>query len=124
MLAALGLFVFEAATFPFAELAARADWRHASAPRVGARDASQYIGPGEETISLPGALLPEAGASFGAIATLRAMAEEGEAWPFIDGGGTVWGSYIIVSMDQRRRAMLVDGTPRVIDFTLELRRVG
>lgn len=123
-LAALGLFVFDASSFPFSELSRRTDWRHASAPRIGARDATQYVGPGDELVSLPGAIVPEAGASYAAIETLRRMADEGDAYPFVDGTGRVWGSFIILSMDERRRAILRDGTPRVVDFTLELKRVA
>lgn len=124
MLAALGLFVFETATFPFADLGRRTDWRHARAPRIGARDASQFVGPGDDSVSIGGVLLPEAGARYGSIDTLRQMADEGEALPFVDGSGRVWGSFVIVSMDERRRFLLIDGTPRAIDFSLELQRVA
>lgn len=123
MLAALGFFVFEAATFPFSELSRRSDWRHARASRVGAREASQFLGPGGDDISIAGALIPEAGADYAAIDTLRRMADEGEAYPFVDGQGRVWGSFSLTSLDERRKYLLIDGTPRMIDFTIELQRV-
>lgn len=123
-LASLGLFVFDASTFPFSELGRRQDWRFGAAPRLGDRDATQYLGPGDDLVTLTGAIVPEAGARYGSIATLTTMADQGEAYPFVDGSGVVWGSFVILSLDQRRRALLVDGVPRMIDFTVELRRVA
>lgn len=123
MLAALGLFVFEAA-FPFADLARREGWRHATADRVGARAASQYVGPGEDTLSLSGILIPEAGARYSSIDTLRALADAGDALPFLDGTGVIWGEYVIGALDTRRRNVTVDGLPRAVDFTLDLARVA
>lgn len=123
-LASLGLFVFDASTFPFSDLNRRRDWRYGAAPRIGDRDATQYLGPGDELVTMTGALVPEAGARYGSIKTLATMADQGEAYPFVDGSGVVWGSFIILSLDERRRALLVDGTPRMIDFTVELRRVA
>lgn len=123
MLASLGLFVFDLASFPFADVSHRIDWRQAKTERIGARAASQYLGPGDETVGLAGAIVPEVAGSYGAIATLRQMADQGEAWPLVDGAGVVWGNFRIVGMDARRRYLLVDGTPRMIDFTLDLDRV-
>ena len=123
MLACLGLFVFDLASFPFAEMSHRTDGRQAKPDRIGARAASQYLGPGDETVSLAGAIVPEVAGSYGAISTLKEMADQGEAWPLVDGSGTVWGNFRIVGMDARRRHMLVDGTPRLVDFTLDLDRV-
>lgn len=123
MLAALGLFVFEMRTFPFSDFSRRADWRHDRIDRAGARAASQYAGPGEDAIRLGGALVPAAGADYGAIETLRQMANEGQAHVFVEGTGTVRGAYVIVRMEEGRRGLLGDGTPQMVDFTLELERV-
>ena len=121
-LAALGLFVFELATLPFSELQRRSEWRHARNPRVGARDAVQFVGPGSETISITGALLPEAAGSFAAIETLREMADQGEPWSFIDGTGRIWGTYTIEHLDERKRYFLDNGVARYTDFAIDLAR--
>lgn len=123
-LAALGLFIFEFATWPFDELSRRSDWGHASAARVGARDALQFTGPGDETVSIAGKLAPEAAGSFSAITTLRAMADEGDEYQLVLGTGDVWGGFVIVGLDERRKFLLVDGTPRLIDFTMDLKRAS
>lgn len=124
MLAALGLFVFEAASFPFAELDRRTEWRHARSQRVGALDASQYLGPGGDQVSISGALMPEAGASYASIDTLRDMANEGDVYQLVDGTGRVWGGFIITNLDERRRHLLVDGVPRMIEFSMQLERAA
>lgn len=125
MLAALGLFVFEPATFPFAGLTRRSGWKHARSERVGTRDASQFTGPGGDEISIEGAIIPEAqSGSFGAIEDLRKMADDGERYPLVDGSGTVWGEFVIVAMNEGRHYIMVDGTPRLVEFSLDLERVA
>ncbi|MDQ0250950.1 phage protein U [Sphingomonas kyeonggiensis] len=121
-LAALGLFVFELATFPFSDFARDTEWAYARTPRVGDRDATQYVGPGAERISIGGLIAPEAVGSYGAIQTLRDMADQGESYDFIEGTGRILGRFLILRMSEQRKAMLVDGVPRVIDFSLELER--
>jgi phage protein U len=123
MLAALGLFVFEMGSMPYDELRRRAEWRHATAARVGARPASQYVGPGEDTISLSGALVPELAGSQSAIETIRTMADEGDAWPLVDGEGRVFGVYVIRGLEERQSGFIATGLPRRIEFALDLERI-
>lgn len=124
MLAALGLFVFEMASFPFSEFSRKQAWEHARSERFGTRAASQYTGPGNDGVTLGGAIVPEATGSYGAIATLRAMADEGDGYPLVDGSGAVLGVFVIVSLSEARKHLLVDGTPRMIDFSIELERIA
>jgi hypothetical protein len=123
-LAALGLFVFELATFPFQDIERSSEWRHAAAARVGERDAHQYVGPGDETVSIAGAIMPEAAGSFGSIDTLRRMADEGDAHTFLAGNGRVWGSFVITRLRDRHDFLLADGVARKVDFQIELKRVA
>lgn len=123
-LASLGLFVFEFATWPFEDLKRRTDWTFANNPRVGARDAHQFVGQGQEQVQIAGRLCPEAAGSFSAIGTLRAMADTGEEHQLVLGTGEIWGSFVIVGMDEGRKHLMDDGTPRLIDFTLDLLRVA
>lgn len=124
MLLALGLFVFETPTIPFTEIQRRRSWRHGKSARVGARDASQYLGPGDDAVSLSGVLLPGYAGTFGAMRTLCSLADEGQAWPLVTGTGEVMGDFVITSIDERGSVLMVDGLPRKIDFTIELERVG
>ena len=123
-LMALGLFVFEIPTLAYSELQRRTDWRHARAARIGARDAAQFVGPGEDTICLQGAVYSEITDGPVSLELLREMADQGEALPLVDGSGTVLGSYVITALDERHKAFHDNGRPRRIDFSLDLLRVA
>lgn len=123
MLLALGLFVFSIDTLAFDELSRRATWRHASSTRLGARDATQFTGPGDETISLPGTVFAEIADGEVSVNELRRMAGTGDAWSLVDGRGYVYGAFVITTIDDRRKAFWPDGTPRQIDFSIDLLRV-
>ena len=124
MLMALGMFIFDLPTLAHDELQRRASWRHARSARVGARDATQFVGPGEETISLSGAVYAEITDGRVSIDDLRTMAASGEAWPLLDGTGTVFGDYVIEAIDERYAYLMIDGRAQRIDFAIDLLRVA
>lgn len=123
MLMALGMFIFDLPTLAHDELQRRASWRHARSPRVGARDATQYVGPGEETVSLSGAVYAEITDGRVSIDDLRDMAASGEAWPLLDGTGSIFGDYVIEAIDERHAYLMTDGRAQRIDFAIDLLRV-
>ena len=123
MLMSLGLFPFSLPTLAHDDLSRRTAWRHATSPRVGARDATQYVGPGEETVSIGGTAHAELTDGRACLDQLRDMAATGQAWPLVDGAGTVFGAFVIQTLDEKHKALFPDGTPRAIEFSLELLRV-
>ena len=123
MLLALGMFTFGISTLAFDELARRASWRHATLPRIGARDAVQFTGPGEETIAIPGSVYHEIADGDVSLDELRRMAATGDAWSLVDGMGYVYGAFVITGIDDRRKAFFPNGKPRQIDFSIDLLRV-
>ena len=52
------------------------------------------------------------------------MAEQGKAWPLIEGSGTIYGMYVIEQITQNRTEFFKDGKAKKIDFTLNLKRVS
>lgn len=122
-LMALGMFLFGLPTLGFDELQRRSDWQHARSPRVGARDAAQFLGRGDETISLSGVVYTELTDGRVSLDELRAMADAGDTMPLVGGDGTVWGSFVLLSIDEKHTSLLPDGTPRRIDFSIELLRL-
>lgn len=122
-LMALGMFLFETGTLAHTELQRKTDWQHATSPRVGARDATQYTGPGVETISLSGSVYAELVNGRVSIDELRAMADTGDALPLVDGSGMVFGDFVITAIDERHAYLLDNGVPRRIDFAIDLLRV-
>lgn len=122
-LAALGLFAFQLETAPIDGIARRADWKHARAARVGARDAFQFVGPGDESVRVGGTIAPGTVGKFSSIETLRSMAATGDTYQFVRGDGRVLGSFVILSLDDEGKYLTVDGVPMKVDFVLELARV-
>jgi Phage protein U len=122
-LMALGMFLFQIPTLAYDELQRKTDWRFARSPRVGARDAVQFLGPGTETISMSGSVYAEIADGRVSIDQLREMADEGEALPLVDGSGTVYGNFVIEAIDERHAVMMADGRPARTDFAIDLLRV-
>lgn len=123
MLMSLGMFAFEIGTLPYQELQRRTDWRHASTSRVGVRAARQFLGPGEDRISLSGWIAPEFAGDPVSLETLRELGDQGEALPLVDGRGNVFGAFVIVGVDERQGYFVENGAPRRIEFNIELEHV-
>lgn len=119
----LGLFVFSLNTLAYQELQRRTAWKHPTQSIVGGRDASQFLGPGEDTITLSGSMVPEFAGQPASLDELRRMANTGQAWALVEGSGTVYGAFVILDLQETKTLFYVDGTPRKIEFTLSLRRV-
>ncbi|QOV63477.1 MULTISPECIES: phage tail protein [Kosakonia] len=123
MMLALGFFVFMRQTLPFQNMQRDAEYRWPSNNRVGKRDAFQFLGVGEEKITLSGELFPELTGGHLTLTALRLMAEEGRAWPLLAGTGLIYGMYVINSISETGTEFFADGSPRKITFTMTLTRV-
>lgn len=124
MMLALGFFVFSVDTLPYQEMRQKLAWRHPATARVGMRPAHQYTGPEDETITLSGVLMPEITGGRLSLDLVRYMADQGEAWPLIEGTGEVFGYFAITDLETTRQLFFQDGAARRIDFSLSLVRVG
>jgi len=111
-------------TLPYQELQRRRDWRHEQSPRLLVRPASQFLGPGEEIVTIQGTLIPEIAGDASSILQLVDMGDKGDALDLVDGEGNVFGNFVITGLDDRRRIFLDNGIARQIDFALDLKRVA
>ncbi|MEE8058983.1 MAG: phage tail protein [Pseudomonadales bacterium] len=83
----------------------------------------QYIGPGDETISINGTMYPHYNGSPFHISLMRLQAGLGIPLPLISSsGGFVLGLWIVESIQQTDTALFSDGTARKIEFNLSLKR--
>lgn len=124
MLMCLGQFPFTTDTLTFTEIQRQRSWQYADSAVAKGRKKRQFIGSGDETISLPGLIYQEHG--FGnrfAIDELAAMADTGQGHVLVDGSGYLYGVYTIDSIDETKQVLLFNGVPRKIDFTIKLTRV-
>ena len=118
----LGMFVFSVETALYDALTRSREWRHATAERFGARAAAQFVGPGNDVISLSGRIIPEFAGSYSAPETLADMAATGDNWPLIDGLGRILGHFRIVRLDEDQAVIMAGGLPRQVAFRIELER--
>ncbi|WP_236208435.1 phage tail protein [Pseudomonas tohonis] len=123
MMMTLGMFVFGLPTLAYQELQRTTEWRHGSTSRIGTNPASQFLGRGEDTITLPGTLLPGLVGSPLSLDVLRKMADTGKAWPLIGGTGRIYGTWVITSISETQQIFFEDGTPRRYEFTISLKRI-
>ncbi|MPV86900.1 phage tail protein [Ostreibacterium oceani] len=124
MMMSWGMFVFGLSTLPYQELSRTSAWRHPTNSRVGMRAGAQYLGQGDETITLPGVLYPEITGGRTAIELARAMADMGQAWPLVERTGKIYGLFVCEGIDDTASEFFDNGQPRKIDFTIKLKRVG
>ena len=120
MMMSLGLFIFQVSTAAYQQLqrSSAADW--AANKRIGQRAASQVIGPGDDTITLSGVLLPEFTGGTSNLDQLRTMMNRGKAHTLMDGRGNVLGFWTIRSMQETHSVFYRDGTARKIEFDMTL----
>lgn len=123
MLMCLGMFVFEARSVPYQQLQRSTEWRHASQSRVGDRPAYQFVGPGADTITLTGTLLPEFTGGRVDLDEIRDMADQGKAWPLVEGTGKQYGLWVITRVEETSSSFFQDGAAAKIEFTLTLEHV-
>ena len=123
MMAALGQFTFALNTLAFHEMRRSTSWRHPSNPRVGARPARQFVGLGDETITLTGLQAPEFMGDRKAVDRLREMADRGNAYALVNGAGENFGAWVIENIEETGTLFVREGVPRRVEFTINLARV-
>lgn len=123
MMMIIGMFVFRISTAAYQQLVQKTEWRHAQNSRVGTLPAYQFLGRGENTITLSGSIVPEFGNQKSLI-QLSNMADRGKAYPLICGNGRVWGQYVIESINETHSVFFKNGTARKVDFTIELKQTS
>ena len=123
MMMVLGLFVFQLRTVPYQQLQYQRNWRHVTNNRVNRRPTTQFLGPDNDQLTLSGVLMPEVTGGRLSLLALELMAEQGKAWPLIEGGGTIYGIYVIESLYQTKTEFFASGEAWKIVFSLGLIRV-
>ncbi|MGQ8707238.1 phage tail protein [Serratia sp. TSA_198.1] len=123
MMLTLGLFVFMLRTLPYQSMNRQLSYRWPTGNRVGQRPSAQFLGMDAETITLSGQLLPELTGGRLSLLALQTMAEQGRAWPLIEGTGTIYGMFVIEKITQDNKQFFANGQPREINFSITLKRV-
>lgn len=118
----LGSFQFGINTAAYQTLTRSTEWRWPSQDRFGKPPVLQHVGPGGDSITLPGVIYPEWRGGFGQVEQMRALAGQGEPLQLIDGTGSSFGRWAIKRIEENQSVFADAGAPRKIEFTLQLLR--
>lgn len=121
---ALGAFRFSLDTAAYQSLERSHSWRWEGIDRIGVRPAQQFVGPGEETVTMSGSIYPAYRGGLKQLPAMRAEADKGEPLLLVDGTGLSWGQYCITKIDETQTVFFSNGMPRKIDFTISLTAYG
>lgn len=124
---ALGDYRFAISTAAYQDLERTNEWRWASVERIGAAPAKQFVGPGDDTVSMSGIIYPHfiaARQGLEQVSRMRQEANLGLPRLLVDGSGRVWGLYCITSLHERQKVFFSDGRPRAIEFDVSLVAYG
>ncbi|MGI2025752.1 phage tail protein [Endozoicomonas acroporae] len=80
----------------------------------------QYTGPGEQTLTITGTVLPGRYGSETTVDMIAALARLGYPLPLVAGTGEVLGCWSIRSVAKNGSLYAANGAPRKIEFTLSL----
>ena len=124
MMMCLGMFVFSLSTLAYQNFQRQTEWKYSSNGRVGARNAHQFIGQGDDTITLSGWFAPEFNGTPLALNLLRGMGDTGKAWMLVEGTGRIYGQWIITGISEGRSFIGNNGAGKRIEFTVNLKCVN
>lgn len=123
MMMVFGMFVFMLRTTPYQQLRHSQEWRHVKNERVNQSASWQYIGAGDDTMTLEGVLYPEITGGNLSLSALETIGFAGRPWPLIEGEGRIYGMYVLTRLERGKSEFDQYGNPRKIEFTLSLSRV-
>lgn len=118
----LGSFSFSINTAAYQDLKRATEYKWAAQERFGQLDALQFTGPGEDSITLEGVILPAYRGGTGQVESLRALAATGQPQMLISGLGAMHGRWVIESVGEGQGVFAAAGIPRRQEFTLKLRK--
>lgn len=118
----LGGYKFGISTAAYQELTRITEWRWPVQERFMQGQALQYVGPGGDTITLPGVIYPEYRGGFGQLNSMRITANNGQPLTLISGDGVVMGRWVIERLEEKQMVFGANGHPRKQEFTLNLRK--
>ena len=124
VLLTLGNYQFGMSTAAHESLARTKAYRWVTQYRLGREPASQYVGPGQQTISLKGTIYPHFRGGLGQIDNMKTEADVGEPLTLVDGLGYNLGRWVIKKITDTESNYVGEGLPRRVDFSLDLEAYG
>jgi phage protein U len=123
LMALWGRFPFGINTAAFQELNRDTSWRWPSQELFGQRPSLQFLGPGDDTITLPGVIYPEFRGGTKQIQDMRDLASNGTPELLLDGRGNILGRWVCTNISEVQSTFAGFGIPLKQEFTMTLKRV-
>lgn len=121
---ALGPYRFATSSAAYQSLRRTTEYRWPAQERLGSRPARQFVGGGNESISLAGVIYPHFPGGLRQLERMRDVAGQGLPLHLTDGRGKAWGRWVIESIEETQTTFFADGTPRKIEFIVQLAAYG
>jgi len=126
----LGALRFQIDALNFSDLERSFAYRWEAQNRLGRRPAQQFLGPGEETITLKGTIYPNHPAFAGGLTELNTMRARSAQGAFFNLGarigarGVALGRWCVRSIRDGQSYFHPNGQPSKVEFTIELVAYG
>ncbi|WP_067519542.1 phage tail protein [Endozoicomonas ascidiicola] len=121
---ALGAYRFGTTTAALQEMDETSEWRWADKEVIQGKPRSDYIGPGLDSLELPGVIYPHFRGGLGQVEAMKAEADKGSPLRLVLGTGQDMGLWTIRRITQRKTVLQQQGVPLKIDFRISLKQYG
>lgn len=115
----LGSYRFAMDTAAYNEMSRSTAYRWASIPTQSGLG-FQYMGPGEDAMTLSGIVYPHFFGGLGQLDAMRAEAVKGQPLLMTDGLGNVRGFWVVKSIRETGQKFAAGGVPRRQSFSMDL----
>lgn len=119
----LGDFGFSVSTAAYDALKRSTTWNWAAQKRFGSGPARQFLGKGDDSVTLSGVVFTEK-SGLNQLERLRTLAGKGEPQNMVDQYGYVSGRWCIESIEEMQSGFFADGAPRRQEFSMKLTAYG
>ncbi len=120
----LGPYMFSVGTAAPQQIDRSARFSWPAQSRIGRRPLLQWTGPGAELMTIDGVMYPEYKGGLRQMQALRELAGTGRRWILVDGLGVVYGLFAIKQVDETGTLHTKFGSPKRIEFQLQLEYAG
>lgn len=118
----LGPYQFGLSTAAYQELTRTTEYRWPAQERFGQLAARQFTGPGDDSISLTGIIIPEFRGGTFQLDDMRAAAADGMPLMMVSGRGDIMGRWVIERVEEKQSIFAEQGVARRQEFGLQLRK--
>lgn len=118
----LGGYQFSVDTAAYQQLQRSTQYKWASQDRIGEREALQHTGPGTDTITLTGTVLPLYKGGTTQLDAMRAEGDKGKPLLLVDGRGCNHGQWVLEKIDETGEIYAQAGVAKRQSFSLKLRK--